>query len=327
MMSRVLMHWRIIDEGGLIMEMTANRQDTHVDRYPSRTRQTPSVTARLDPVVYGTVSSGPLDEQALKLYSENGFLHFDSLLDADELAVYLNELGRLCADPSIKDSPEAVIEPDSGELRSIFAVHEVSTVMRSLCGHPKLVAIAKQLLGSDVYLHQSRINYKGGFHGKEFFWHSDFETWHVEDGLPAMRAVSCSISLTPNTPHNGPLMLIPGSHHRFIACVGKTPEDHYQSSLRRQEVGVPDEKNLTKLFEDFGVVAPTGPVGSVTFFECNVMHGSNSNITPLPRSNVFVVYNSVDNKPLEPFCGLAARPNFIAERKNFVSASTLSVKS
>jgi len=305
------------------MELTANRQGTHVDRYPSRISQTPAVSARLDPVVYGNAQSGPLDEQALKLYAENGFLHFDSLLDEVELSKYLHELGRLCVDSTIKSRPEVVIEPDSGELRSIFAVHEISAVMRGLCGHPKLVAIAKQLLGSDVYLHQSRINYKGGFHGKEFFWHSDFETWHVEDGMPAMRAVSCSVSLTANTPHNGPLMLIPGSHHRFIACVGETPEDHYQSSLRRQEVGVPDEQSLTKLFEDFGVVAPTGLSGSVTFFECNVMHGSNSNITPLPRSNLFVVYNSMENKPVEPFCGLAARPNFIAERKNFVSASKL----
>jgi len=327
MMSMVRMHWQINDEGGQVMEITANRQDAHVDRYPSRISHTPTVTARLDPVVYGTANSGPLDQKTLELYSENGFLHFDSLLEGDELAVYLKELERLCVDPSIKESPEVVIEPDSGELRSIFAVHETSAVMRALCGHPRLVGIAQQLLGSEVYLHQSRINYKGGFHGKEFFWHSDFETWHVEDGLPSMRTVSCSISLTPNTPHNGPLMLIPGSHHRFISCVGQTPEDHYQSSLRRQEVGVPDEQNLTKLFEDFGVVAPTGLAGSVTFFECNVMHGSNSNITPLPRSNVFVVYNSVDNKPVEPFCGLAARPNFIAERRRFVPATELGFKS
>ena len=62
---------------------------------------------------------------------------------------------------------------------------------------------------------------------------------------------------------------------------------------------------------------PTGLAGSVTFFECNVMHGSSSNITPLPRSNVFVVYNSVHNTPVAPFCGLPPRPNFIAEREDF----------
>jgi ectoine hydroxylase len=76
--------------------------------------------------------------------------------------------------------------------------------------------------------------------------------------------------------------------------VGATPEDHYKASLKQQEVGVPDDASLTQMVSEFGIAAPIGPAGSVTFFECNVMHGSNSNITPLPRSNVFVVYNSVD---------------------------------
>src|SRR3546814_19751740 len=72
------------------------------------------------------------------------------------------------------------------------------------------------------YIHQSRLNYKPGFKGKEFYWHSDFETWHVEDGMPRMRALSMSVLLAENTPHNGPLMLIPGSHQSFLTCVGET---------------------------------------------------------------------------------------------------------
>jgi ectoine hydroxylase len=45
------------------------------------------------------------------------------------------------------------------------------------------------------------------------------------------------------------------------------------------------------------------------------MHGSNSNITPYPRRNVFFVYNSVENRLLDPFCGLAPRPEHIATRR------------
>jgi ectoine hydroxylase len=287
------------------------------DRYPSRHAPEARISPRQDPVVYGKAGDGPLTQHQLLFYEDNGYLGFEQLLDESDISAALQELQRLRQDEAIKDSAEAVIEPDSRELRSIFAVHRSSAVLRQLCRHPKLVAIARQLLGGEVYIHQSRINYKGGFRGKEFYWHSDFETWHVEDGVPAMRMVSCSISLTANTPHNGPLILIPGSHQRFVSCVGATPDNHYKASLRRQEVGVPDDESLTRLVNDFGIVAPTGLAGSVTFFECNTMHGSNSNITPLPRSNVFVVYNSVDNTPVAPFCGLAPRPNFIAEREDF----------
>lgn len=288
-----------------------------IDRYPSRLAPEARITNRLDPVVYGRAETGPLDASQLGFYQDNGYLSLNQLFGPTELADCLAELQRLRSDEAGKDAPEAVIEPESRELRSIFAVHQSSAVLGALCRHPRVVAIARQLLGSEVYIHQSRINYKNGFRGKEFFWHSDFETWHVEDGVPSMRMVSCSISLTPNTEHNGPLMLIPGSHHRFVSCVGATPEDHYRASLKRQEVGVPDDASLTQLVHEFGITAPHGPTGSATFFECNTMHGSNSNISPLPRSNVFVVYNSVENTLVAPFCGLAPRPNFIAERTDF----------
>ena len=287
------------------------------DRYPSRFGREVLISRRLDPVVWSEPGPGPLSESQLHDYSHHGFLHFDALLSPDEVQTCLDELQRLRSDETLKDTDEAVIEPGSRELRSIFAVHRSSDVLKRLASHPKLVAIAQQLLGSGVYIHQSRVNYKGGFRGKEFYWHSDFETWHVEDGIPAMRIVSCSIALTPNTPYNGPLMIIPGSHQRYISCLGATPENHYKASLKQQDVGVPDDVSLTQLVEDFGITAPIGLAGSVTFFECNVMHGSSSNITPLPRSNVFFVYNSVHNTPVEPFCGLPPRPNFIAERNDF----------
>jgi ectoine hydroxylase len=132
-----------------------------------------------------------------------------------------------------------------------------------------------------------------------------------------MRALSCSISLTPNTVNNGPLLVIPGSHKHFLACVGETPENHYKQSLRRQEYGVPDDTGLTRMVEDGGIEACTGGAGMVTFFDCNIMHGSNSNITPMPRSNVFIVFNSVENALVDPFCGLSPRPQFIANRRDF----------
>ncbi|MFY9347936.1 MAG: hypothetical protein WAO93_09330, partial [Orrella sp.] len=48
-------------------------QETPVlDRYPSRVSLLPKVFDRLDPVVYGQASDGPLDADSLDLYEENG---------------------------------------------------------------------------------------------------------------------------------------------------------------------------------------------------------------------------------------------------------------
>ncbi|MBW7460255.1 ectoine hydroxylase, partial [Paenibacillus sepulcri] len=205
-------------------------------------------------------------------------------------------------------------EPGGTEVRSIFAVHEHNERFKELSANKRLTAIINELLGSQTYIHQSRINFKPGFTGKEFYWHSDFETWHVEDGMPSMRALSCSIALEDNFHFNGPLMVVPGSHKKFVSCVGQTPDDHFKQSLRRQEYGVPDDGSLARLVGEGGIETIVGGIGSIVLFDCNIMHGSNSNITPLPRSNVFMVYNSVENALEKPYSGQAPRPNYIAAR-------------
>jgi ectoine hydroxylase len=129
-----------------------------------------------------------------------------------------------------------------------------------------------------------------------------------------MRALSMSVLLAENTPNNGPLMVIPGSHRTYVTCVGETPEDHYRMSLKKQDYGVPDELSLAILAHKHGIAAPTGKPGTVILFDCNTMHGSNGNITPFPRANAFLVYNAVSNRLQNPFGAEKPRPHFIAER-------------
>lgn len=132
--------------------------------------------------------------------------------------------------------------------------------------------------------------------------------------MPRMRALSVSIFLTESDEFNGPLMLIPGSHQTYIRCAGLTPENHFETSLRRQQYGVPNREALELLLDDQAIVAPKGPAGSVVFFDCNTMHGSNGNLSAKPRINLFAVYNSVDNPLQQPFCGQPPRPDYLAER-------------
>ena len=286
------------------------------DPYLSRNDNTPRLLDRLDPVVYSreNTEQAPLTNEQTTFYEENGYLHLEELFSKDELGTFQAELERLRLEAEKEKTPEVVLEPDGNAIRSIFAIHKSNALVGRLSRDRRLVDIVSFLLGSQVYIHQSRINYKPGFEGKQFYWHSDFETWHLEDGMPRMRAISCSIALSDNYEFNGPLLVIPGSHKQYVVCTGGTPENHYLESLRKQEYGVPAPEMLQKLVEGGGMAAPKGPAGSVTFFECNMMHGSNSNITPWPRHNIFMVYNSVENALIEPFCGLPPRPEFIAHR-------------
>lgn len=286
------------------------------DPYASRVLGHPSIVARQDPVVYGRGIAGcPLTPEQVRAYDQRGFLVLKGLFSDTEIGRLQREAARLRDAAHDIDPQTLVLEPDSRDLRSIFRIHASSALFARLLGDVRLLSVARWLLGEEVYLHQSRLNYKPGFLGREFFWHSDFETWHIEDGMPRMRALSMSISLTENTEFNGPLMLIPGSHLRYVTCVGATPADHYKQSLRRQEYGVPDRDSLATLIEAGGLEASKGPAGTVTLFDCNVMHGSSGNITPFARTNAFAVYNAVSNRLVAPFGGRPPRPEFIAARE------------
>lgn len=289
------------------------------DIYQSRTDGESAIILRQDPVVHpGPYAQGEfaLSEHQLRSYHKNGFIQLRGLLPESEAAALLQEAKNLATSSSREQRPEAVYEPDGREVRSVFRAHRLHAVFDQLIRDGRLLDVARQLLGSDVYIHQSRINLKPGYAGKDFYWHSDFETWHVEDGMPRMRAVSCVVLLTENNEFNAPLMLVPGSHMHYIACVGQTPQDHYKKSLRKQEFGVPDPTSLGFLIERGGLQSAKGPAGSVLFFDCNLMHGSNSNISPFPRSNLFCVYNSVENHLEAPQHGLRPRPEFMAAREN-----------
>lgn len=286
----------------------------HQSPYPTRLRKpldTPWLRRR-ESVVRGRALEGPLSNSQLDEFERKGFLFEPGFISGAELEMLRDELAAQMSRKDFRGREFTITEPGSQEIRSVFAVHFLSEVFARLAQDPRLTQRVRQILGGDAYVHQSRINYKPGFEGKGFNWHSDFETWHAEDGMPAMHAVSASIVLTENHEFNGPLMLIPGSHRVFIPCLGETPDANYRRSLKKQEVGVPSREALRKLVARHGIEAPKGAPGGLLLFDCNILHGSNANMSPDPRSNIFFVFNRRDNACGEPFAAPAHRPPFLA---------------
>ncbi|NUL45533.1 ectoine hydroxylase [Cellulosimicrobium funkei] len=291
------------------MTATATTQN-RIDAYPTRNNGEVKVMPRDGAVVWGSAEDGPMDQATLDGFDARGYLSIDRLVSDEEVAEFHRELERLSNDPEVRADERCVIESSSQEVRSVFDVHRISPVFRRIANDPRVVDRARQLLGSDVYVHQSRVNFKPGFEGKEFMWHSDFETWHAEDGMPAPRAVSISISMTDNHSYNGPLMIMPGSHRQYVSCDGATPEDNYLKSLVMQGAGTPSKQVLTDFYDRYGIDVLEGEAGGAVMFDSNCMHASNGNVTPFPRSNVFIVFNSVENTIEEPFAAARPRPEF-----------------
>ena len=293
------------------MSMT---RDTVEDLYPSRLSEAGDHIARDHPAVWGSPANGPLSAAEMSNHESRGFTILDDFVSADELALYGSELDRLAGDTSLKQDPRLISERSTGAVRSVFQVESLSEPIAALARNPRVLERARQILGSEVYLHQTRVNYMPGFTGTGFYWHSDFETWHAEDGMPVPRAVSLSIALSNNYPFNGGLMVMPGSHQTFVPSVGETPDDNYKESLKQQEAGVPSQEAITELASIHGIDQFTGAAGSALWFDSNIMHGSGNNITPYPRSNVFMVFNSIENVLVEPFAARSRRPEHVANR-------------
>ncbi|MBD1322582.1 ectoine hydroxylase [Gordonia hankookensis] len=286
-----------------------------VDVYRTRLSEHSQIEPRPHPVVWsGMNTPGPMSGPELRRYDERGYHTASSVISGDDIGRCLDDVHAVT--DRLGEDDRVIREPSSGDVRSLFAVHQLSDVVAEICARDEIVGVARQILGDDVYVHQSRVNLKPGFAGGPFYWHSDFETWHAEDGMPAPRALSVSIALTPNHSYNGALMIVPGSHKRFVSCVGETPDGYHEESLvsYRPPFGTPEEGDVTELTDDLGIDTITGPAGSALYFDSNCMHASSGNITPYPRSNLFVVFNAKSNALQEPFGAPQPRPDHLAHR-------------
>jgi len=278
------------------------------DFYPSRTGKTEQITSKKDKVVHADESSveeHTLNSSQLNSYRENGFIVLPEYIP-EMVEPLLDEIKYL--KNSMAQNDELITEAGSKDVRSIFRPHKYSKLIDRFSRHPKILNIAKQLLASDVYITQVRVNVKPACRGRSFAWHSDFETWHVEDGMPGMRAATAWIMLTENNEFNGPLYIIPGSHKVYVSCSSCTDEKSYTKSLKVQRAGVPHPETMQKMFHDRTIKSIHGKPGTVVFHECNLMHGSHDNISSLPRTVVMFVYNGCDNAMVQPFSYQSPRP-------------------
>ncbi len=188
-------------------------------------------------------------------------------------------------------------EPESDTVRAVSGFHHDMPLIES----DALIELVSNILGSGFYVHQSRINYKKSLSGSGWSWHSDFETWHSQDGMPLMRCLTAMIPLTENTECNGSLMVIPGSHETFISCP-KGKNSGAENEFADQKEGIPADDDIRGLFGLYGkdVVMIKCSPGDLVLFDCNLMHVSTANLSSKDRTNMFMVYNSIENLLINP---------------------------
>ena len=217
-------------------------------------------------------------------FDRDGYVFLPEVFSEAETAVLRAEAGRV-----FTLEREEVWRESSGAARTAFAAQTYSEPFRRLGLHPRLVEPVMQLLDGPVYLHQYKVNAKAAFDGEVWQWHQDYGTWARDDAMPAPRAMNIAVFLDEVTAANGPLLFIPRSHKQ-----GTLPAGH-DLETTSYPLWTLDRETITRLAEAGGVVAPTGPAGSVLMFHCNLVHASPPNISPFGRTIVYLSLCHVEN--------------------------------
>ncbi|MFK7966533.1 MAG: phytanoyl-CoA dioxygenase family protein [Burkholderiaceae bacterium] len=231
-----------------------------------------------------------LSSEQISEYREKGWIVLPSLLDETEISVLHSAVEKV----STVDGPEVAREPD-GAPHVVYGMHLLDERLGILPRHPAMLSAAEQLLGSKVFVHQSRVNVKQ-IDGSIVKWHQDFGTYHRVDGLPKPSGIMIGIFLDDINACNAPVLGIPGSHkHGIVSKAFLDPSSEDFETVSKYRYDIPREK-IASLVEEHGIEPIMGPAGSVLLMDMTVVHGSTVNITPLRRVILYLNVSTVDNR-------------------------------
>jgi ectoine hydroxylase len=233
-----------------------------------------------------------LDADQIAQYRRDGFLVFESLFDEHETA----QLVRVYERDREVPGDHRILEPDGTGVRAVYASHLRQPAFAALIRAARVLGPVQQLLSTDVYLYQFKINAKPAFGGNMWAWHQDFAAWQLADNLPAPRLVNVAYFLDDVTEYNGPVIFVPGSHRGGLMRDARSQRARSEQHLDPDDIAL-GLAEMTALVDSFGMASPKGPAGTVVFFDPQIVHGSAVNMSPFGRRLLIMTYNDVANPP------------------------------
>jgi len=182
-------------------------------------------------------------------------------------------------------------------LKEAYGRHPVFSRFLS---QPSLVQRLTQLLGPQVVMplaHHNCVMTKQPRYSSETHWHQDIRYWSYE--RPEL--VSVWLALGRETPDNGCLYLIPGTHKMSFR------PDRFDDALflraDRDENVALIERKLPAALEP----------GDVLFFHCRTFHAAGRNQTGQTKFSVVFTFRPGDNPP-KPGSRSASMPELVVSR-------------
>lgn len=233
-----------------------------------------------------------LTPEQIAQYDRDGYLTFPGLLTKDEVEILRREVARVSAIET-----EMVVREGSQRVpKAMFRMHETdgptaSPAFQAAVRLPRTLGMVQQLLrDDDLYLHHTKVNIKAAIEGSVWPWHQDYGSW-ANDGIRKPHLLTMMIGLDASSEVNGCLYFLPGSHKH-----GRL--DPYFDTSTAYKVWSVTPADMKRMIAEHGEPVPiTGTPGTVTVFDCNLLHASGHNLSAHDRWQAYFCYNTVANRP------------------------------
>jgi len=215
-------------------------------------------------------------------YSRDGFVIVRELFQPAEVAKLLRFAQ---ADPSFAQSVSGRKDATGKETKLAVWNYSGDNLYSLFVGSERIVCRMEQTLGGEVYLYHMKMMLKEPQVGGAWEWHQDYGYWYNNGCLYPLMA-SCLIAVSRADRANGCLQVLRGSHKLGRMDHGKTGD----------QTGA-DLERVAAAMQRLELVYCECEPGDAIFFDCNLLHRSDSNQADYPRWSLIGCYNARSNDP------------------------------
>lgn len=230
------------------------------------------------------LSMPSLSSADIDFYNENGYLIVRDIFDSEEVEVIRKVAEE---DPDVKDALSEIVDGNGNSWHAAVWTGVNDSLVSVVNRTTRIIDAVEAILGEECYHWHSKLVRKPPHDPGYVDWHQGHGYWY-EDGCLFPSFVTCTISITPSTPANGCLQIIPKSH--LMGRIEHIPTGNSTAC---------DPSYIQAALKKLDVVDCEMNAGDAVFFHANTIHGSQANQTDKARVLMHCHYNAASNEPFK----------------------------
>ncbi len=225
---------------------------------------------------------GPISNEQIRQYRDQGFVLVREFFDRTDIDM----LSRAAKEDRVLDQHSVSSrDGEGGQVRLSLWNHPGDTIYGMFARCESVVNTAEEILGGEVYHYHSKMIMKDAKVGGAWTWHQDYGYWY-ENGVLFPLLTSAYVAVDPATKENGCMQVIPHSHE-----LGRI-----EHVLSGDQAGA-DKDRVAEILKRLPLLYVEMEPGDTLFFDCNLLHRSDQNLSENPRWSMICCYNAARNNP------------------------------